>query len=251
MSDRGKLGNFLKEVINWTWIEFVEAEKDENFSGFEAAVFSLVRTCSDGKLGAIRLAIDRVDGKIETPVRIDYPKVWFVYPDATRVALPAPGADPPPELSALTILPDPPPEADEDEIKSAAVLSLRETVNKMADEKRILTQVILKRKREVEAHPENFTGKAADDVPLVKSIIAANLLNLAEKNNFEAITEVFDQIDGKLVETIRILGDDIFLTQYALEAPVGAIKNKDGIYVLESKMITDQWKQKFGGKDGK
>lgn len=245
MSDRGKLGNFLKEVISWNWADFCKAEKDPQYKGYQAAVFALVRTCSDGKLGAIRLAIDRVDGKIETPIKVEYPKVWLLYPEAKTVAeLSAP--DSPALLPAPEDLGEEPPKIEEKE-QSAAILTLRQTLEKMANEPRIVIQLILKRKKEIEKDLDNIKDgeEVENKIPLVKSVIAANLLDLAEQNNFEAITEVFDQIDGKLVETIKILGDDIYLTQYALEAPAGSVKNKDGVYMLEAKELTKTWKQRL------
>jgi hypothetical protein len=39
--------------------------------------------------------------------------------------------------------------------------------------------------------------------------VAAHLLILAQKRNIDALTEVFDQIDGKLAEVLQILGEDI------------------------------------------
>lgn len=246
-SSRGKLGKFLKDVIDWDWAEFCQAEKDVKRTGYQGAVFALIRTCSEGKLGAIKLAIDRVDGKVETPIKVEYPKVWLLFPDAKSVALPPPNA---PELKALPdpgSLPEVPPEEEPDD-QETATASLRETLEKMAEQPRVLTQLILKRKREVEVDVAHTTDSEDADkkIPLVKSVVAANLLHLAiERNNFEAITELFDQIDGKLVETIRILGDDIFLTQYALEAPYGVAKNKDGIFMLKAEEITNQWKEKL------
>lgn len=239
MNDRGKLGNFLKEVIDWNWKEFCDAEKDPKYTGLEATVLALVRTTSDAKLGAIKLAIDRVDGKIETPVKIEYPKVFFVYPEATELAEPVetPVLDSGTDLAEISEAEQP-----EEEPANIATLTLRQTLNKMADAPRQVVPLILQKKRQVES------DEAIPDaeIPLVKSVIAANLLHLAiEKNNFDAITEIFDQIDGKLVETIRILGDDIFLTQYALVAPHGATKNKDGHYMIEATEVAEQWKQKL------
>ena len=251
MNDRGKLGNFLKEVISWNWKEFCDAEKDPKYSGLQATVLALVRTTSEAKLGAIKLAIDRVDGKLETPVKIEYPKVWYLYPEAKEVAAPEPediglltdgNVQPRPPIANLDVFkeayePEPEPEA-----VNIATMTLRETLNKMADAPRQVVPLILMKKKEVEAD----LSKDIENVPLVKSVIAANLLHLAiEKNNFDAITEIFDQIDGKLVETIRILGDDLYLTQYSLVAPYGAKKNKDGIYMIESKEVAELWKQKL------
>lgn len=248
MSDRGKLGNFLTEVIHWRWDDFVKAEKSHDYTGMEAAVLALVRTTSEAKLGAIKLAIDRVDGKIETPVKIEYPKVWFTFPDAKSVA-----TSPDPKQiagDAAVMVPDEPPaDIPEEEPVSAATLTLRETLNKMAESPRTVVPLVLQKKKEVEMALKQDPNYKIENAPLVKSVIAANLLNLAiEKNNFEAITEVFDQIDGKLVETIRILGDDIYLTQYALEAPYGSIKNDKGEYMIEAKEIANQWRQKLESK---
>lgn len=249
-NERGKLGEFLSEVIHWRWDEFVRAETDPKFTGLESVVLALVRTCSEQKLGAIKLAIDRVDGKLATPVNIIYPKVWLIFPEAERVALPAPDAEPTPQLESGTNLPaildEPPSDIPEEEPITLATLTLRETLHKMADAPRNIVPLILKTKKEVEEILKQDPNVVIENSPMVKSIIAANLMHLAvEKNNFDAITEIFDQIDGKLVETIRFLGDDIFIPQYALEAPAGAVKNKEGIYVLEAKAITEQWKQKF------
>lgn len=243
MSDRGKLGTFLKKTINWQWDEFVKAEKDTNYTGYEAAVFALIRTASEGKLGAIKLAIDRVDGKVETPIKFEYPKVYLLFPEATSVALP--DKDAPMLLTTSEPVQESQSEAEKEEPVKATTLTLRQTLETMAEQKRILVQVILRRKLEVEnAFKQNLPFNEKE-VPLVKSVIAANLLNLAEKNNFEAIMEVFDQIDGKLVETIRILGDDLYLSSYSLVAPYGAKKNKDGVYQLAAPQIENSWKQKL------
>lgn len=239
-SDRGKLGNFLREVIDWQWDEFCEAEKDPKYSGLESSVFALVRACSDGKLAAIKLAIDRVDGKVETPIKIEYPRVYVLYPYAETLSLP-PSSDAAP-LSLPD--PDPLPETEKEE-PPLATITLRETLEKMADASRQIPLLIHDQKMKAE---KGLLDKG-ETIPLVKSVIAANLLILAnEKHSFEAITEIFDRIDGKLVETIRLLGSDIYLTNYGLEAPFNAVRNKDGVYQVESPIVADQWGEKLGGK---
>lgn len=252
-SDRGKLGSFLREVINWQWDAFCEAEQDHNYTGFQSAVFSLVRACSEGKLGAIKLAIDRIDGKIETPVKLEYPKVYFIYPNAESVSISETNrkqiegpteVGPAKNREQIVSESEPTPEPEEDD-STPATWTLRETLNKMADQPRILVSVILDRKKAVENGILEPNPDDPHNIPMVKSIIAANLLRLAEKNNFEAIMEIFDQIDGKLVETIRILGDDIHLVQYSTEAPYGAIKNKDGVYQIEAREVAESWKAKL------
>lgn len=258
-TDRGKLGEFLKEVINWRWDEFLAAEKSKDYTGYQATVLALVRICSEGKLGAIKLSIDRVDGKLETPIKIEYPKIFLVYPHAESVAE-LPSGEAPTNLRTPSLLPEIPPEGaeisheNEDEPKTEVVLSLRDTLHKLADSPRLVTQLILARKDEVDKAegPITDSDDAAKKIPLVKSVIAANLLRLAnDKGNFEAITEVFEQIDGKLVETLRLLGDDIFLVQYGLEAPYGAAKNKKGVYMIEQVASASVWEEKLKAKHGK
>jgi hypothetical protein len=253
MSERGKLGEFLNEVISWDWREFCKAEKDSKYSGLEASVFGLIRVAADGKLPAIKLAIDRVDGKVETPVKIEYPKVYLVFPEAKELAPPTENDIDTRLLADPDSLPETPPEAipDEDQ-EPAAVLSLRQTLAKMADTPRQVPLLIHKKKKEIEAEKpgeEQVDGESVEKkAPLVKSVIAANLLLLAtEANNLDAISEIFDQIDGKLVETIRILGDDLYLTRYALTAPFGAEKNKDGLYMIEDHSFEQMWKEKLSG----
>jgi hypothetical protein len=258
-SDRGKLGEFLKEVIHWNWAEFCVAEKDEKYTGLQATVFALVRTAAEGKLGAIKLAIDRTDGKLETPIEVIYPKVYFQYPHAEARALPPPNANAPAalldDIDALNA--EPPEASDEEESAKVASMSLRQTLEKLADSPRKVVDMILMRKKEIEEDPKAYLNDTSDDaakkVPLVKSVIAANLMDLAVngKNRFEAITEVFDQIDGKLVETYHVLGEDVYLTQYALEAPWNAEKNKDGVYQVEQPMISDMWEKKLEDARGK
>ena len=244
-SDRGKLGNFLREVIDWDWSVFCEAEADRSFSSAEASVFALVRTASEGKLSAIKLAIARIDGNVKTPVKVEYPTAYITFPYAERLALPpassgeAVAALPDPEPVSLKEESYPEPEEPQDVL---VTLTLRETLKKMADAPRDIPNLIQEQKKRVESNM--YMGD--EKVPMVKSVICANLMILAnEKHNFDAITEIFDQIDGKLVETIQVLGD-MYLTSYALEAPYNAVKNKDGIYQIEQPIITDLWAQKLG-----
>lgn len=250
MSDRANLGKFLKEVISWRWDEFLRAEKDTKYSPLQATVFALIRSCSEGKLGAIKLSIKRVDGALETPIKVEYPRVFFRYPYAKEIRAPEtiPGLEsgiPGVDVPTMDEFDEPEVQTEEDLIS----YGLRETLNKMADTPdRRIVPLILQKKQEVEEklkQDRNFEFPAKS-VPAVKSVIAANLLDLAmEQNNFEAITEVFDQIDGKLVETFRFLGDDMFMDQYDEIAPEGAILNEDGVYMLEMKDIANTWEAKF------
>lgn len=238
-SDRGKLGNFLREVIDWQWDVFCEAEKSPDYSGYQSSVFALVRACSDGKLSAIKLAIARIDGNVETPIKIELPKAYIVFPYAETIAAPPPGV----AATSLLANPEPlpePPKAEEAE-QSLATMTLREALNAMADEPRMVPLLIHGQKKKVE-HGDDLPP---NEIPLVKSVIAANLMILAnEKHSFEAITEIFVQIDGKLVETIKLMSD-MYMESYALEAPYNAVKNKDGIYQVEQPIISERWAEKL------
>jgi len=247
-TDRGKLGNFLREVIDWDWQQFCDAEKDEAYSGYQSSVFALVRSAAEQKLQAIKLSIARIDGQVKTPIKVEYPTAYLLFPYAEKLALP------PPNHQAVALLPDPEPTSlkeieegfpeMEEPQDSLATLTLRETLDKMADAPRNIPLLIDDQRKRVEKGA--YLGDAK--VPLVKSVICAHLLILAnEKHNFDAITEIFDQIDGKLVGTIKLMGD-IYRTSYALEAPYNAVKNKDGIYQIEQQIVTDLWTQKLSNK---
>lgn len=239
-NSKPKLGAFLSEVVNWRWDEFCAAELSDEYTSLQAVVFSLIRICSDGKLNAIRHAIDRVDGKIPNTLKFEFPKIYLLYPYATSVEG-LPEGDHVSDETGVSV-----DVTEESRVKveeHLGTLTLRQTVDKMIDSPRGVVPVILDAKVKVETVIRQ--GGTVSDAPLVKSIIAANLLSLAGGANYEAISEVFDQIDGKLVETIKLLGDDVFLTQYSEIAPAGAVKNEDGIYMIENRGATQQWAEKL------
>lgn len=250
---RGELGKFLREVMDWEWREFLEADKNAEFTGLQSSVFALVRAAAEGKLAGIKMAIDRLDGKVETPIRVEYPKVFVRYPFATKLALPTEeemANEVTPLLeSSETPTPEPLSKAEvvDEEPESAAVLTLRETVEKMAGLKRTLPLVVLDQKARFDM------GRATPDdpCPLVKSIIAANLLRLVESNDFAAIIEIFERIDGKLTETYRVIGEDITIDSYALEAPFNAKKGADGVYFVQAEAVQNMWAEKLASESAR
>lgn len=244
MSDRGELGSFLREVINWDWVKFCSAKKDPKYNSLHATVFSLIEIiASQQKIGAIKLAIARTDGNLETPVRFEFPKVYLVFPHA-KTAVPSPKK--PKQLPQPTTLKEAP--QDDTDPVEIMTMGLRDTVKKMAIAPRQLVPLLLNKKKEIELDPKGVH----ENVPLVKSVIVACLLHMAiETNNFEAIQEVFDQIDGKLVETIKLLGDDIYIERYTEVAPEGSVKNKEGHWMIEDESMTALWAQKLALVYGK
>lgn len=242
MATKRHLGGFLAEVMEWDWRQFSTAERDPNYTTNEGVVFSLVRACAMQKLGAIRTAINRLDGKLVTPVQIIYPRVYMLYPHAevTATHQPAPASI---ETTAVA-------EGSTDEGETALAgeivptLSLRQTVQKMGHYPRTVPQVIIETARAVDQHLTNPQNPMPQEkVPQVKSVVAAHLIQMAAGGDLAAMDEVFDQIDGKLLETIQVVGDDIYLTSYSQVAPPDARLNKDGVLQVEATAVQKSWKE--------
>lgn len=245
-----KLGLFLREVSNWNWEEFCRAEHDSKYTSNEAIIFALIRACAMEKMEAIKLALNRIDGKLKTPVRLEMPKVFYLFPRAKltednskQKAIETGGAEKD-ALSFETMKNEPDEKEPENDLPS---LSLRQTLARMADSPREVPQFVM----QFATLTQQWLNDKADEPeekPLVKSVVAAHLLKLAQERNIDALSEVFDQIDGKLVETIQILGEDIFITTYSLNAPDGAYLNKDGVLQLEATQAQNIWTEKLSGK---
>jgi hypothetical protein len=257
MSDEYRLGDFLREVSNWDWETFCLAENDTKYSSNQAMIFGLIRACAMEKLDAIKLALGRLDGKLKTPIRIEMPKVYFLYPNAK---LPEGGfSDKMIEIahgrhdifvddatSSVEVIP-PTPDIEPEEEPDIATLTLRQTLTKMADHPRQVPEAIITYATATQQWLKG-NGEEPIEKPMVKSVVAAHLLKLAQERNIDAMSEVFDQIDGKLVETIQVLGEDIYITDYSLTAPDGAYLNSDGVLQLEATQAQDVWTQKLTGK---
>lgn len=257
MSDKpkGKLGDFLRDVSNWSWEEFWHAERDKTYTSNEAIIFTLLRACAGEDLKAIRLSLNRMDGKLKTPIIIETPKVFYLYPFATGTIDEAvqqhnareenlkhlPGG------AMIVHGPDPEePELTEDDLPA---MSLRETLTKMSDYTRDTPDAIVELALRTEQWLQG-NGPKPQSIPRVKSVVAAHLLVMAQKKNIDALTEVFDQIDGKLAETIQVIGEDIYITSYSELAPSGATKNEKGVYQIEAEATQMLWASKLGGLPG-
>lgn len=260
-----KMGMFLREVCNMQWDEFVRAENDESYTSNQAIIFGLIRACTMQKMPAIVMSLNRLDGKLKTPVEIEYPKIFYIYPNAKVAAgdtVQAVGAqqfakvtDDPKTVnevelisvaeSSMEVLPPPEPEAEPEDPNDLPSMSLRETVDKMSDYPRDLPRQIIENALVVE-QALNSQSRIPDENPRVKSVVAAHLLTMAANRNLVAINEVFDQIDGKLTETIQVLGEDIYITNYSSIAPEGAVLNDKGIFVLQAMTAQNMWAERLG-----
>lgn len=256
-----KLADFLREVSNWTWEEFAKAEKNKNFTTNQAIIFALVRACAMQKMDAIRIALNRLDGKLKTPIKIEMPKVYYLFPNATEVEQgdvsteakklnASEGHSEAVDMSVETLhsIAQDVIEMDGDNVIDEGdlpTMSLRETLTKMSDYPRELPEAIVERALQIEQAIRNRTPMPVEN-PRVKSVMAAHLLIMAQSRHMDAIGEVFDQIDGKLAETIQVLGEDIYITSYSRTAPSGAIKNSDGVLQLEATDSQNMWASKLG-----
>lgn len=229
-----KLTPFFKETIEMRWSEFVAAETGLSFTSSQGVVYSLIRACAKGKLPAIKESLNRIDGKVATEVEVEYPKFYFLFPYATSVAGLPPGGKVMPTLT----LPEPGGEPTTEDLPLTN--SLRDTLSRMGDQPRSLVDTILDAAKEIDTIA-SYKGQMPESDPLVKSVIVAGLLKMAHKGKLGAIFEILDQIDGKVVDKIKLLGGDAYLIRCDEVAPIGAVRNAEGIYQITADNTTNSW----------
>jgi len=250
MSNSG-LTNGFRDIIELQWSEFVEMEQSVDATNFDSVITGIVRACKKGNLRAIQMALDRLDGKIAMEVEVEMPKFYILYPKATRTAddptiIDVPLLDKPniakiredwaEDEKTVTISLGSPADMDEQEAMEEELPtgSLRAVLEKMMNSpKSIVTDILATADRVDSA--DLMGGN-----PRVKSVIVAGLMKLVHEGRMSAVFEVFDQIDGKVAEKIKILGDS-YVKRYDLIAPAGAVKNADGIYQIASPDMTATW----------
>lgn len=208
---------------------FLALEKDKSASVDDAVLCSLVRACTDtDEQSAVKLAFDRADGLLETPIEIKVPKFYVRYVNAKEVD---------PNVKEI----EAPKKLTDESSYNPATAKLRETLREMRKMPRDVIRVVMLYKRRVEK------GVPVDHEPMVKSVIVANLLKNVTKGKFRAVELVFDQIDGKLTRTITLLGgEDVYVDDYhTLVAPAGSFIGDDGVYYGENKTMTAAWIRGF------
>lgn len=221
----------FEEIIHMNWADFVQLEHDKSASVDDGVLCSLVRVCADtDDIAAIKLAFDRVDGLLTTPIEVKVPKFYTRYTKATEIE---------PGEKAITA-----PGDAGNEKKSTydpATAKLRETLREM----RSMPQDVIRIVRLYKKHIDE--GKTEKHDPMVKSVIVANLLRNVRRGRYRAIELVFDQIDGKLTRTITLLGgDDVYIDDVITTvAPANAIKDENGVYIAENKVMTAAWLRGF------
>ena len=206
-------------------------EHDKSASVDDGVLCSLIRICADtDDIAAAKLAFDRVDGLLETPLEIKVPKFYTRFVNADRIE---PGAK---QITAPEDTARP-----QDSTYDPATAKLRETLQEM----RAMPQDVIRMVRGYKKRIDE--GKEAQRDPMVKSVIVANLLRNVQKGRYRAIELVFDQIDGKLTRTITLLGgDDVYVDDYTvLVAPAHATKDESGYYIAENTLMTTAWLRGF------
>jgi len=225
----------FEELIHLTWGEFIDVEKGKNTTVDDAILCKLIRLCAEtDDIAASKMAFDRIDDPLTTPIQINVPKFYTRYVNAKTI-----------EKSKTKAIG--PAEDTSEKSKSTydpATAKLRETLHEMRDMPQQIVGVVMKQKRYIDQ------GKPTPHNPMVKSVIVANLLKNVHRGRSRAIEVVFDQIDGKLAKSITLLGgEDVYVDDYVtLEAPAGSVMS-DGYYVCESKAMTTAWLRGFANSE--
>lgn len=261
----GKLTDGFREIIELRWDEFVAMEQSFDATNFDSVITGIVRACKKGNLRAIQVALDRLDGKIASELEVEMPKFYTLYPYATKTV------DDPmiideasnvnitdldkvkiPSSVIVSSTPQSPndyftdaykeqvgspasieeQEATEEELPTG---SLRAVLEKMMGSPKSIVDEILAAADEIDG------GGYASGNPMVKSVIVAGLMQLVHKGRISAVFEVFDQIDGKVADKLKVLGGDVYVTRFDTIAPSNAVKNDKGIYQVEATVMTDVW----------
>lgn len=228
----GKLAKLFAALIELNYSEFRAMELSNDISNEGDLILRLARATRHkrGGLRAIKEVLDRMDGKIAVEVEFIQPKFYMLFPHAKSKEggdepAPLPSGDTA-DTSEVAL-----PSKDEDPPTG----SLRAVVDKMLDRKKSERLAIIKAADEI----DEFGSSPLGD-PKLKSVIAAGLYDLMDYN-LGAIYELFDQIDGKVAEVYKELGDDVYIQNYSLIAPAHAKKNEDGVYYVEAINTSNAW----------
>ena len=251
---RGRLTHSFRDIIDMRWDEFVAMEQSLDATNHDAIITGIVRACRKGNLRAVQVSLDRLDGKVATEIEVEYPKFYTLFPYATKTAddisiidhdelskveIPAGitlDSTPLTKNEFQDLLGAP---ADVEEQSAAeeemAPGSLRAVLERMLDSPKSVVDDILAAADAVDRGSYDLGN------PMVKSVIVAGLMKLVHNGRISAVFEVFDQIDGKVADKIKVLGNDVFVKRFDTIAPAGAVKNEDGVYQIASDTMTDSW----------
>lgn len=238
MKNDQSLTKILRETIQLNWNNYRKKRDNTSLPSFDQSVCSFIDLCCSKKaqMLAITEAFGRLSGKPEATIQVHLPKQYTVYPYAKTVAdslkkeaVATYKTLPTAHVNAPTIAGDMP----DDSALNYGEFDPVKAVRLLLKMPQTATLGIL------QARELSDMGKCEDDAsPMVVGVMAANLLHHVFKRNPLAVVSLFDMIDGKTPQIVNVVGDDpIYITDYSDQAPAGAVKNKDGIYCLENKII--------------
>lgn len=238
MEEKKNLTEFLREVLGWTWDEFLEAERSDRYTVSQSVIFSLIRESTMDNLKALQTAINRIDGVVETKVRVVLPKVYYLWPNATDV----------PALIGKEETNDNTPQISED--NDAPTKGLRDTMRRMMDEPKSRIAEIIMCQQDWEAFVRGENRESPENTVKVMSVMVAHLLKMAYARDISAIQEVFNSIDGKMVETLKVVGKDMYITCFGDVAPPGSWLNDKGVIQSEAPEVQTMWQKRLDGTKG-
>ena len=226
----------FRNIINMHYGDYLIKRGTDTSSDWDL-LSSIVEVCNDGDMNGIKLAFDRIDGLQATPLKFEVPKFYIRYVSATSKLELGPGAETKPKGSTSTKL-----MTAEDAKKEIETMGLRKVLEVMRKMPKTLPYAI---KLETEELKKQYkTGVNVVGIgQLVKTVMVAGLLRMAQNGNSRAIGMVFDQIDGKLMRVITLLnGEDIYVDNVIdTVAPAHAIKDENGVWVADDKRMEKIW----------
>ena len=210
-----KLNNYFKDHLSKNYRDFrLSVHK---MSSNEAVVAELLRICcEEDNVQAIKLFFERTLGKPEKTIIIKRTSIRMEYPNATKRAL-----EPQVEEETTTISP---------------------LENKVIVEEKDSPGWLLNRALDkIGESGQEYAYEVIEDkdrYPVIE-VLAANLYAIAMRGgNLNAITLLFDYLDGSIADVIRLDAEDtILLENYAEQAPYNAIQDENGLWYVEEEML--------------
>lgn len=221
--------SFLAEVFEWDYQFFIGELTDptRDYTEYQTSLLALVTAITDPKtsLKAITSSIERVDGKQPDDLEVIFPKFYTTYPSATT--------------TIDGVVHEKPPETTKEESKSPSIpspeaLGLRAEIQRLSEQKRGYVDQVLLAAQLIQ------DGKPSINQPKVKTVAGATLYLLSRRSML-ALNTLLEQVEGKVKEKIRLLGDDVYIQNFAPVAPAGSYLNEDGILQREDPIVTNMW----------
>ena len=210
-----KLNNYFKDHLPKNYRDFrLSVHK---MSSNEAVVAELLRICcEEDNVQAIKLFFERTLGKPEKTIVIKRTSIRMEYPNATKKAL-----KPQIEEETTTISP----------LENKVVIEEKDSPGWL------LNQALDK----IGESGQEYAYEVIEDKDKysVIEVLAANLYAIAMRGgNLNAITLLFNYLDGSVADVIRIDDQDtILLENYAEQAPYEAKQDENGVWYVEEAML--------------